>query len=170
MCCRLGQGLLTHSPAGLASFCWSAIPAIRLDAAMARKHENKRILHFVMIIGTGIDFVDISRIERALLKFGDKFLARILSPSEMAARNRANKFFLAGRFAAKEASAKALGTGFSQGISPGEIEICNDPAGRPHLRFLGHAAGRAKFLRVTNTHLSITHDRGIAAAVVILEN
>lgn len=76
---------------------------------------------------------------------------------------------MAGRWAAKEAAVKALGCGFSLGIGPRHIEILPTPAGKPELRFTGPALERARHLGVRHIHVSITHERTTAAAVVVLE-
>ena len=77
--------------------------------------------------------------------------------------------FVAGRWAAKEAAVKALGCGFSLGIGPRHIEILPTPTGKPELRFTGPALERARQLGVRHIHVSITHERTTAAAVVVLE-
>ncbi len=122
-----------------------------------------------MIVGLGLDVVELPRIAAALSRFGDRFCARILTPAESAALPPAPISRLAGLFAAKEAAVKALGTGFSQGIGFHHLEILPDALGRPILRFFGPAQDRATALGAANVHLSITHSRDTAAAVVVLE-
>lgn len=128
-----------------------------------------------MIFGLGLDIVDVSRIEKILHKYGEKFAQKILSPKELELFNAltpgktANQF-IAGRFAAKEAAAKALGTGFSQGVILGDLEILPDSFGAPCLYFRGQAAEISRNHGVIHVHVSITHDRGVCAAVVVLEN
>ncbi len=78
--------------------------------------------------------------------------------------------WLAARFAAKEAAVKALGTGVSNGVALKDIETYNDAWGKPHLRLHNKAHERAVLLKVTTMHLSLTHGRDTAAAVVILES
>ena len=122
-----------------------------------------------MIRGLGIDLVELERIEDALARFGDRFLERILTPAERAALPPIRLARTAGLFAAKEAAAKALGTGFAQGVTFHTLEILSDAAGRPALTLTGPAHARAAALGATSWHLSITHSRAAAAAVVILE-
>lgn len=122
-----------------------------------------------MIRGLGIDVVELDRIEAALARFGARFLARILTPSERAALPPIRLARTAGLFAAKEAAAKALGTGFAQGVAFHTLEILSDAAGRPALTLHGPAQARAEALGATSWHVSISHSRDTAAAVVVLE-
>lgn len=122
-----------------------------------------------MILGLGLDVVEIDRLDAALSRFGGRFLARVLTPAERAALPPVALPRLAGLFAAKEAAVKALGTGFSQGIGFGHLEILSDPLGRPVLSLSGPALDRALDLGAASWHVSITHGRATAAAVVILE-
>ena len=99
-----------------------------------------------MILGTGIDVIDIARIARSVERFGNHFLQRVYTAGEIAycqrkRRNAAESY--AARFAAKEAAAKALGTGIGFGVTWREIEVGREPAGRPLLLFHGRAAQRA---------------------------
>jgi holo-[acyl-carrier protein] synthase len=124
-----------------------------------------------MIAGTGIDQIEIARIQHAVDRFGSRFLDRVYLKLEQEycqrKRNAAESF--AARFAAKEAAAKALGTGISQGVNWLEIEVVREPSGRPTLRFHGRAAQRAKRMGVGRAHLSLTHTGTIAMASVVLE-
>ncbi|MBQ7738346.1 MAG: holo-ACP synthase [Desulfovibrionaceae bacterium] len=122
-----------------------------------------------MIIGIGCDIADIERIETTLERFGDNFLKHILSDFERTQIHGPKATFLAGRFAAKEACAKAFGTGFSQGLSMPQIEVTNDERGRPSLIFQGEAQVLAKHLGVRRSFLSISHERKFAVAYVVLE-
>lgn len=129
-----------------------------------------------MIIGLGLDLVDIDRIRRSLDRFGDSFLEKLLHETERAAlpeirdKEKARTAMrVAGRFAAKEAGAKALGTGFAEGIGLHDIRIGSLPSGKPELTFHGAAEDRARRLGVSAVHLSITHTETGAAAVVVLE-
>lgn len=122
-----------------------------------------------MIRGLGIDVVELGRIKAALARFGDRFLARILTPAERAALPPIPLTRAAGLFAAKEAAAKALGTGFAQGVAFHTLEILSDAAGRPALTLHGPALARAEALGATSWHVSISHSRDTAAAVVVLE-
>ncbi len=125
-----------------------------------------------MIIGTGIDLVEIERIQQSMDRFGERFLNRIYTPAELAycLRKRNAAESLAARFAAKEAGAKALGTGISRGVHWHEIEVVREPGGRPGICFRGRAAEIARHLGVANTALSLTHTGSLAMASVVLEN
>jgi holo-[acyl-carrier protein] synthase len=122
-----------------------------------------------MIVGLGMDVTELDRIEKAYARSGERFLGKILSPAERAQLPKLAIPFLAARFAAKEAGAKALGTGFRDGISFRDIEVTSDERGKPLVRFLGKALERAMYLGVTHAHVSLTHGRDVAAAVVVLE-
>jgi len=122
-----------------------------------------------VILGLGIDLVELARIESALDRFGERFLARILTPAEQAALPPRPVARAAGLFAAKEAAVKALGTGFSQGIGFKHLQILPDALGRPTLTLAGPALARAQALGATIWHVSITHERATAAAVVVIE-
>ena len=103
---------------------------------------------------------------------GERFLARILTDAERAALPEEPKrrlAYVAGRWAAKEAAVKALGTGFSAGIGFHDVEIVPLPGGRPELRFHGKAQEAAETLGVHTTHISLSHERDMAGAMVILE-
>ncbi len=125
-----------------------------------------------MIVGSGIDLVEISRIQQTLDRFGDRFLDRVYTPAEKAyclgKRNAAES--LAARFAAKEAGAKALGTGISFGVTWREIEVVREPSGRPTLAFHGRAAQIASRLGARHAALSLTHTATLAMANVLLED
>jgi len=125
-----------------------------------------------MIIGSGIDMVEIRRIQRSIDRYGRRFLDRVFTGAEQAycqrKRNSAESF--AARFAAKEAGAKALGTGISYGVSWLEIEVVREPSGRPSLQFHGRAAKIAAQMGFARAALSLTHTAELAAASVVLEN
>jgi holo-[acyl-carrier protein] synthase len=126
-----------------------------------------------MIVGLGIDLVELDRIEHSLERHGRRFLERVLTPFELehtpgkVARNAVA--YVAARFAAKEAAAKALGTGFSQGVWLSTIEVRPLPSGKPELVLYEGALLVFKNLGATHAHLSLTHGRDTAAAVVVLE-
>ena len=124
-----------------------------------------------MIVGSGIDLVEIRRIEHSVNRFGERFLNRVYTPAEQAycRRERQSAESFAARFAAKEAGAKALGTGISRGVHWLEIEVTREPGGRPGLRFHGRAAEIAERLGVARTALSLTHTGELAMASVVLE-
>ena len=125
-----------------------------------------------MILGTGIDLVEVQRIERSLSVYGERFLERVFTPAEREYcdrhKNRAERY--AARFAAKEAGMKALGTGWRRGIRWRDLEVARRPGGRPTLSFAGAAAQMAANLRVRNVALSLTHTATQAMAEVILED
>ena len=125
-----------------------------------------------MIIGSGIDMVEIGRIQQSMERYGPRFLDRIFTSAEKAycLRKRNAAESLAARFAAKEAGAKALGTGISRGVNWLEIEVVREPSGRPTLRFHGRAAERAERMGVCNAALSLTHSQALAMASVVLED
>ena len=125
-----------------------------------------------MILGSGIDLVEIGRIQQSLERYGQRFLNRVYTSAEQAycLRKRKAAESLAARFAAKEAGAKALGTGISRGVNWLEIEVTREPGGRPTLRFHGRAAEIAARLGVVHTALSITHTSDLSMANVILED
>jgi holo-[acyl-carrier protein] synthase len=125
-----------------------------------------------MIIGSGIDLVEIPRIQLSIDRYGARFLNRIYTEGEQAycLRKRSAAESFAARFAAKEAGAKALGTGISRGVTWLEIEVVRDPGGRPVLKFHGRAQQRAARLGVAHIALSITHTADLAMASVVLES
>ncbi len=123
-----------------------------------------------MIVGLGIDMTELARIRAAHARFGHRFLERFLAPGELAALPpQPSVAFLAGRFAAKEAASKALGTGFSHGVCPRQIEVLPLSSGGTGLIFHGAADQRACLLGTRAAHLSISHERSHAVAVVVLE-
>jgi holo-[acyl-carrier protein] synthase len=125
-----------------------------------------------MIVGSGIDLAEIERIRQSIDRYGTRFLNRIYTAAEQAyclrKRNSAESF--AARFAAKEAGAKALGTGISHGVSWLEIEVVREPSGKPTIKYHGRAAQIATRLGVAHAALSITHTADLAMASVVLEN
>jgi len=124
-----------------------------------------------MILGVGIDLLQTERLARALLEHGPRFAARIFTETELeqCADRRDRVQALSARFAAKEACMKALGTGWRDGIGFRQIEVVRGPQGRPELRLHGAAAERAAAMGVRARHVSLTHQPGNAAAVVVLE-
>jgi holo-[acyl-carrier protein] synthase len=125
-----------------------------------------------MILGTGIDIVEIPRIQQSVERFGQRFLDRVYTAAEQAycLRKRRSAESLAARFAAKEAGAKALGTGISRGVNWLEIEVSREPGGRPTLHFHGRAAEIANRMGVAHTALSLTHTAELSFASVLLED
>lgn len=121
------------------------------------------------IIGIGLDVTEIDRIAATLDRYGQRFLARIFTDGEVAycLRRRHPATHLAGRFAAKEAAMKALGTGRSRGVLWRDIEVVRR-GGPPQLQLLGGAASRASVLGARRTLLTITHAGNLAIAQVLL--
>jgi holo-[acyl-carrier protein] synthase len=118
----------------------------------------------------GIDLAEVPRIERAIARWGNVFLDRIFREGELRRERRHPRAFaqhVAGRFAAKEAAMKALGTGW-RGLAFREIVIGRELSGKPLLRFEGRAEHRAAKLGVVSAELTITHTDTTAAAVVLL--
>jgi len=127
-----------------------------------------------MIIGLGSDMVDVRRIERVIERHGERFLGRIFTPAERAkAERRANKVeTYAKRFAAKEACAKALGTGFRAGVFWRDLGVVNLPSGRPTMRLTGGALERLRAVTPAGCQaqidVTLTDEGPIAQAVVII--
>ena len=121
------------------------------------------------IIGLGFDATDIPRIADVFNRYGDRFLRRIFTAGEIAycTRRRNPVPHLAGRFAAKEAAMKALGTGHSRGVLWADIEVVR-AGGPPQLRLHGGAARRAEAMQVRQSLLTITHSDALAMAQVLL--
>ncbi len=124
-----------------------------------------------MILGTGVDIVEVGRIDGLLARFGERFLRRVFTGGEerYASRSVKKAERRAGRFAVKEAVLKALGTGKSQGILWRDVETLPGPMGRPVVSLHGAAAARMALIGGKALHASITHDGGRAVAFVIIE-
>ncbi len=123
------------------------------------------------IVGIGTDMVSTARIAAIWQRFGRAFARRILTKSEWEdlAKSRHPIGFLAKRYAAKEAVAKAIGTGFrAQGILLTEIGVSNDALGRPYLQFIGGTAAEMLKKGVTDSHVSLSDEKEFALAFVIL--
>ena len=125
-----------------------------------------------MIVGTGVDITEVTRVREALERFGDRFLRRVFTPAEVeyCASKRNNAERLAARFSAKEAALKALGTGLRHGITWRDVEVRRQPGGRPTVAFSGVAAKFAVRLGVKHISLSLSHTAEQAIAMVILED
>lgn len=124
-----------------------------------------------MIVGIGTDLVEIARVESALARFGDRFARKVLVPRELErfAAHRKPAAYLAKRFAAKEALSKALGTGIRHPVSWQNISVVNHSSGRPYFDL---SDALAEFIRrrgIRTVHVSLTDERGMAAAFVVLE-
>ncbi|MBQ4076156.1 MAG: holo-ACP synthase [Mailhella sp.] len=125
-----------------------------------------------MILGTGFDITSLPRIKALLEKHGERFLMRILTAEELAAlpsEPSRRVAYAAGRWASKEAAVKALGSGFSAGIGFHDVEAVTMEGGRPELRLHGRAKELADEKGVKKLHVSISHERDMAGAMVILE-
>ena len=124
-----------------------------------------------MIYGIGVDLVDITRIERAIQRWGDRFVQRVFTNGEMdicyGRSYPASAFSL--RFAAKEAFAKALGLGMKKGVRWKDIEVFHFPGGRPGLRLHGRSSEICKEENITGLHLSLSDERKYGIATVVLE-
>lgn len=125
-----------------------------------------------MIVGLGIDVVELPRFSAAIDRQGDSFVARIFTEGERdACDSRADRILaLAARFAAKEACLKALGTGWAEGLGFRDVEVVREGNNPPRLVLHGEAARRANTMGIVRSHLSLTHQPGLAAAVVVLES
>jgi holo-[acyl-carrier protein] synthase len=126
-----------------------------------------------MVLGLGADLIETRRVQESIDRFGERFLERIFTSGEIAycmrkKKNAAESF--AARFAAKEAWAKALGTGISRGVIWKEFEVKREASGRPTLHFNGRAAELAEAMGVRRVQLSLTHSRELAMAMVVVED
>ncbi|MCF8143981.1 MAG: holo-ACP synthase [Deltaproteobacteria bacterium] len=124
-----------------------------------------------MIYGTGVDLVSIRRMEKVLLTWGDRFIKRVFTDQEarICRRRPAPHAAFALRFAAKEAFSKALGLGMRRGIRWRDIEVFNDPSGKPGLRLFGVAAETCREKGITGIHLSLSDDGDYGIAMVVME-
>jgi holo-[acyl-carrier protein] synthase len=124
-----------------------------------------------MIFGIGTDIVRVERMRADIERFGDKFAERILTDAEMEEYHRQSQraHFLAKRFAAKEAAAKALGTGFNHGIQLRQISVSHDANGKPLLEFSGAALALVERHGIAVTHISLADEADHAVAFVTLE-
>ncbi len=126
-----------------------------------------------MIFGIGTDIIEIERIKASMERSGDKFAQRILSKNECL-KIKENKFperFLAKRFAAKEAFAKAMGTGIRNGLNMCDIELSHTELGKPLVNYVGNNAQVQNLLKsITNMQITISDEKHYAVAFVVLEN
>lgn len=125
-----------------------------------------------MIVGLGIDLVEVDRIQASLERYGERFLLRIFTEGERryCATKRYPAQNLAARFAAKEAGAKALGTGISRGVGWQDFEVVREPGRPPRLALFGRALELANALGVSRISLSVTHTAAQATAIAIFED
>jgi holo-[acyl-carrier protein] synthase len=124
-----------------------------------------------MIIGIGVDLVETQRIQRLLDEYGDRFVGRVLNSEERGYYEHSSRkvWFLANRFAAKEAISKALGTGLRFPVTLHSIGVISTGNGRPEFSFGETLKSYLESRDVTGAHLSITHEKGLVCAVVVLE-
>jgi holo-[acyl-carrier protein] synthase len=124
-----------------------------------------------MIFGIGTDIVEVSRIEASIAQFGEAFAKRVLADSEMAhyQESQIKARFLAKRFAAKEAFSKALGTGLRAPCTFQNIAVGHDGLGKPILILAVELQAFLQSKHITHTHISISDERNLAAAFVVLE-
>ena len=124
-----------------------------------------------LIVGLGVDIAEVGRVQAAIERYGETFLRRVFTAKEREYCERfKNKFErYAGRFAAKEAGMKALGTGWSRGVRWVDVEVVREKGGRPTIKLYGEAEQIAKRLGVKGIALSITHTAEQALAQVIFE-
>ena len=124
-----------------------------------------------MLLGSGVDLIEVGRIAESMERFGERFLRRVYSAREIAycsgRRSAAESF--AARFAAKEAGSKALGTGMNFGVAWTQIEVVRSSTGRPMLELSGAALRHAERLGVRAISLSLSHTDALAIAMVVLE-
>ncbi|MBC7779949.1 MAG: holo-ACP synthase [Proteobacteria bacterium] len=124
-----------------------------------------------MIYGIGTDLVALERIERLLARFGKRFVDRVLMPAERVAfaRSRRPVNFIGQRFAAKEACSKAFGLGLRFPATLQQMGVTNDPRGKPLLIFGDALALHAERVGIGGRHVSLTDERGMVCAMVVLE-
>ena len=125
----------------------------------------------MMIYGTGVDLVNLGRMERVIRRWGDRFKERVFTPEEIAVctgRPVPHHAF-ALRFGAKEAFSKALGLGMRRGLRWRDIEVYNDPAGKPGLKLHGAASEICSENGINGVHVSLSDDGEYGVAMVVLE-
>ena len=124
-----------------------------------------------MILGLGVDIAEVLRVRGAIERHGERFLNRVFTPAEVAyCRSRRNSYErFAARFAAKEATMKALGTGLRRGVTWRNMEVSNAKGGKPTMKLSGRARELFQGMGGASIALSITHTRTLALAEVIIE-
>ncbi len=124
-----------------------------------------------MILGVGIDLIEVQRIRGVVERHGERFYQRVLRPDEIAyCRSHRDPFpFIAGRFAAKEAISKAFGTGICSRLGWQDLEVCHRESGQPYVVLHDAAKQLLETLGAEVVHLSLTHTAQHAAAVAVLE-
>ena len=124
------------------------------------------------MIGIGTDILEIDRLEQSMLRSGGEIIRRILTPAEQeiaAQKGRAATSYYAGRWCAKEAISKMLGTGIGKDCSFQDITVLNDELGAPYVILSGAAKAKAESLGITKIHISISHEDHYCIATVIGE-
>ena len=124
-----------------------------------------------MIVGVGVDIVNVTRLKSAIERFGDRFLRRVFTEKELQdCLGKANQYErLAARFAAKEAVVKAIGIGLRNGITWQDVEVRNDGMGKPDIYTHGKCKQMMHVLSVNRIHVSLSHFDEMAIAMVVLE-
>ena len=124
-----------------------------------------------MIVGTGVDIVEVSRVQAAIERHGERFLNRVFTPGEIAYCRRHHNCYerFAARFAAKEAAMKALGTGWRRGVTWHDFEVINASSGKPGMKLSGKALEIYHILGGHKIHISISHTSVHALAEVMVE-
>ena len=125
-----------------------------------------------MIVGIGVDIAETARVEKLIAKFGQRFARRILTTDELLEfdRRKHSSSYLATRFAAKEAVAKALGTGIGEQLGFHSVQIDNDAQGKPLLRFMGTAVDLIAGRNIKNAMISLSDEKHYVVAMVVLES
>jgi len=125
-----------------------------------------------VIIGIGVDIAETARVEKLVAKYGQRFAQRILTADELLEfdRRKHSSSYLATRFAAKEAVAKALGTGIGEQFGFHSVQIDNDAQGKPLLRFVGSAVDLIAGLKINNAMISLSDEKHYVVAMVVLES
>lgn len=125
-----------------------------------------------MIAGIGVDLVDKTRIDRLLDQYGEQFIRRVLNADEQAqfANSTRKGWFVANRFAAKEAISKALGTGLRYPVTLLSIGVLSNSHGRPEFSFNDRLQAYLQYRKIRGAHLSLTHENDLVCAMVVLES
>ena len=142
-----------------------------MEKGYKRYEKNNYNANTKMIYGIGTDIVEVKRIREALSRHGIALAKKILTAQELLAykRTEGKENFLAKRFAAKEAFAKALGTGMRAPVNFKSIEVIHDSLGKPKIKTIEKLSLLVKSYNIKHCHLSISDEKNIAAAFVILE-
>jgi holo-[acyl-carrier protein] synthase len=125
-----------------------------------------------VIVGIGVDIAETARVEKLIAKYGQRFARRILTADELLEfdRRKHSSSYLATRFAAKEAVAKALGTGIGEQFGFHSIQVDNDAQGKPLLRFMDSAVDLIAGLNINNAMISLSDEKHYVVAMVVLES